>query len=190
MLFRSEDIKRVDQVKSPKSRVLVVDDSKSMRRLLVKIISDHPNLEVVGEASNPIVADALLEKLKVDVITLDLNMPRMDGLSYIRDLMPRNPIPIIIISSLSSSKGNLLFDCLEAGAIDYLKKPELSHLLNDKKAIGDRIYNTSKASIKIFKKIPYGKIEESIPSDIDLIVLGASTGGTSAITEEIGRAHV
>ncbi len=106
-----------------KIKVLSIDDSALIRQLLTKIVNSDPNLEMVGTAANPILADSKVKMLKPDIITLDIEMPEMDGITYLKKLMLNNPIPVIMFSSLLDKHRELALDALNIGAFDYVIKP-------------------------------------------------------------------
>ena len=109
-----------------RTRVLIVDDSAVIRQTLSAIISSDPELEVIGTASDPYVAASKIAEEVPDVITLDIEMPRMDGLTFLRKIMSQHPIPIIIISSLTAKGSESAILAMEYGAVSVLKKPGLS----------------------------------------------------------------
>src|SRR5271156_2638210 len=104
-------------------RVLIVDDSAIVRKALTDIVGSHPELEVVGAAPDPFVARDKILSLKPDVLTLDIEMPRMDGVTFLKKLMHHHPMPVIVISSLGTASSRAALDALAAGAIDVLAKP-------------------------------------------------------------------
>ena len=104
-------------------KVLIVDDSAIVRKLLADALKGEPDIEVVGGAGDPFVARDMILRLEPDVLTLDIEMPRMDGLSFLRRLMTYRPMPVIIISSLTQSGSAATIDALRAGAVDVLAKP-------------------------------------------------------------------
>lgn len=104
-------------------RVLIVDDSAVVRQVLSKSLADVPDIEVVGTAIDPYVARDKILKLNPDVITLDIEMPRMDGLTFLRKLMQFRPMPVIILSSLTLKSGQLALEAIESGAVEVLSKP-------------------------------------------------------------------
>jgi two-component system chemotaxis response regulator CheB len=112
-------------IRRPRIRVLIVDDSASVRQTLNDVLSSDPEIEVVGTASDPYVAAKRLQEEVPDVITLDIEMPRMDGITFLRKLMAQHPIPVVICSSLTESGSQTLMEALEAGAVDILLKPRL-----------------------------------------------------------------
>src|ERR1700729_2388812 len=106
-------------------RVLVVDDSSLMRQLLTEILSSDPELEVVGTACDPFVAREKIKALNPDVLTLDIEMPRMDGLTFLEKLMRGHPMPVVMISSLTERGAETTLRALSLGAVDYVSKPKL-----------------------------------------------------------------
>ncbi len=186
-----------------KIKVLIVDDSAIVRQALSYIFNSDPFIEVVATANDPYFAAKKIQKFKPDVITLDLQMPRMDGLTFLKKIMAQNPIPIVIISSFSEKGSMSTIKALEYGAIEVVEKP----LLSDKKAVEAsriRLCNTIKAaslarvkrkrgSIINTPQIPVNKkysADVIMPEAISykttsttnkIIAIGASTGGTEAI---------
>lgn len=108
---------------SNKIKVLSIDDSALIRQLLTKIVNSDPNLEMIGTAANPILAESKIKTLKPDIITLDIEMPEMDGITYLKKLMLNSPIPVIMFSSLLEKHRELALDALNIGAFDYVIKP-------------------------------------------------------------------
>src|SRR6202521_659064 len=106
-----------------KIRVLVVDDSAVMRQLLTEILNSDPQIEVVGAAPDPYVAREKIKALNPDVLTLDVEMPRMDGLAFLRNLMRLRPMPVVMCSSLTQHGATVALDALALGAIDFVAKP-------------------------------------------------------------------
>ena len=105
-------------------KVLIIDDSAVVRQLLKEILSKDSQIEVVGVASDPFVARDKIKKLKPDVLTLDVEMPKMDGISFLRNLMRLRPMPVIMISSLTEDGAEIAFEALSIGAVDYISKPK------------------------------------------------------------------
>ena len=115
-----------------KIKVLVVDDSALMRQLLTEVINDDPNLEVIGTASDPYIAWEKIQRLKPDVLTLDVEMPRMDGLTFLEKLMTAHPIPVVMVSSLTEKGCETTLHALELGAMVFVAKPTSAlELLSD-----------------------------------------------------------
>lgn len=170
-----------------KIRVLVVEDSIMFRELLVSSINKDPALTVVGTAGDPFEARDKIIECSPDVMTLDIEMPRMDGIEFVRKLMPQYPIPVIMVSSLSDK----VFDALQAGAVDFVVKPDSL----DKKSLESFLTRELPVKIKVASTASIGKIKNGIrrratnthfTSQRNMIVaIGASTGGTEAIAEVI-----
>lgn len=140
---------------STKIKVLSIDDSALIRQLLTKIVNSDPNLEMVGTAANPILAESKVKTLKPDIITLDIEMPEMDGITYLKKLMLNNPIPVIMFSSLLDKHRELALDALNIGAFDYVIKPSanvrdgVEELATD---LVEKIKNAYNNRIKFYKK--------------------------------------
>src|SRR2546423_1161207 len=116
-----------------KIRVLVVDDSALVRQMLTEMLQTDPDIEVVGTASNPYVAREKIKRLNPDVLTLDIAMPRMDGLTFLHHLMRLHPMPVVMVSALTADGAEMAFHALELGAVDFVSKPklDLAHSLQD-----------------------------------------------------------
>lgn len=188
-----------------KYRVLIVDDSALVRQTLSEIISDDPELEVIGVAADPYFAAKKISEEIPDVITLDVEMPRMDGLTFLRRIMSQHPIPVIIISSLTNRATEMGMRALEYGAVDIITKPQMGtkeFIEESKIIICDSIKAAAESRIKRRKvtsptavhevKPKYSAdavipISQHVPLSITttekVIVVGASTGGTEALVE-------
>lgn len=171
-------------------RVLVVDDSLMFRNMLVKGLNADPNIEVVAEAEDVYAARDAIIKYKPDVMTLDVEMPRMNGIEFLRRLMPQYPLPVVMISSLN----NKVFDALEAGAVDFVNKPnnlnqsQLNDFLSQELAAKVKIASTAK--VGKLKRVDSGTISSHISpvgGKNRIVAIGASTGGTEAIFEVVKR---
>ena len=171
-------------------RVLVVDDSLMFRNMLVKGLNADPNIEVVAEAEDAYAARDAIIKYKPDVMTLDVELPRMNGIDFLRRLMPQYPLPVVMISSLS----NKVFDALEAGAVDFVNKP---NNLNQTQ-LNDFLSQELAAKVKIASTAKVGKLKRVDPVNVSshispvggkdrIVAIGASTGGTEAIFEVVKR---
>ena len=125
-----------------KSRVLVVDDSASMRQLISAVLNSAPDMEVVGHAADPIEARQAIKDLSPDVVTLDVEMPNMNGIDFLERLMRLRPMPVIMVSSLTQRGGEITTRALEIGAIDCVMKPSLG----DARPFGDLVEKVRMAS--------------------------------------------
>lgn len=185
------DRKRTSDVaRAPNSpvRVLVVDDSKTVRALLKQILGKNPKIEVVGEAADAFEAEALRSKLSPDVMTLDLHMPKKDGVTYLRELMASHPMPVILVSDLSSKNAGPVMQALELGAFDYLHK----HPPDEFEEMTEKLHKlVLAAAVTPVKKIMLPAVNitrqrlprtQHDPSCL-LMAIGASTGGTEALRE-------
>src|SRR5262250_2801419 len=116
-----------------KVRVLIVDDAALVRRMLTDMLHTDPMIEVVGTASDPYIAREKIKRFHPDVLTLDVEMPRMDGLTFLRHLMRLRPMPVVMVSSLTEQGAEITLQALELGAVDYVAKPkvDLAHRLQD-----------------------------------------------------------
>ncbi|AUH00354.1 chemotaxis response regulator protein-glutamate methylesterase [Prodigiosinella confusarubida] len=170
-----------------KIKVLCVDDSALMRQIMTEIINSHPDMEVVATAPDPLVARDLIKKFNPQVLTLDVEMPRMDGLDFLEKLMRLRPMPVVMVSSLTGKGSEITLRALELGAIDFVTKPQLGireGMLAYSELIAEKIRMAAKARLpqRNANNIPTVMIP-SMPllSSEKLIAIGASTGGTEAI---------
>jgi two-component system chemotaxis response regulator CheB len=131
-------------------KVLIVDDSATVRQLLTRMLSQDPEIQVVGSAEDPFVARDKIVQLKPDVLTLDIEMPRMDGITFLKILMQQHPLPVIVISSLTKTGSAIALDALRLGAIDVIAKPGSSFSVGD---IGPQLAQKIKAAA-IAKRFP------------------------------------
>ncbi len=169
-----------------KIKVLVVDDSLFYRTAISNHLRNHPKIEVVGTAENPYEARDKILTLKPDVMTLDVEMPRMNGIEFLKILMPQRPMPVVVVSSVDG----IVFEALSAGAVDFVEKPSAAHRENmDEFAreVAEKVIVASKARLKsVQKSVPLvTRGQENIERrgnfrTYGLIALGASTGGTEA----------
>lgn len=186
-----------NMVSSKKIKVLVVDDSAVARNILVNGLRRYPFIEVLGSAPNPYVAKDKIIQLNPDVLTLDVEMPRMDGLTFLKKIMEYRPMPVIMVISLTKRGGDLTLSCLEAGAIDFITKPEIDvqdgieKMLND---LADKIKLAARITVKK-RGMADPKIARATPlpscamieTTNKIIAMGASTGGTEAIRHVLER---
>lgn len=184
-----------------KIRVLVVDDSALMRKLLSTLLNADRQIEVVGTAMDAFVARDKIKALKPDVITLDMEMPKMDGIMFLSNLMRLRPMPVVVISTLTTKSADVTMRALDLGAVDFVTKPktDLEHTLGDysleicgkvKAAASASIAaltnnsNTRDAKNHVAKSTRPGSVSELAYQTTDKVVaIGASTGGTEAIKE-------
>jgi two-component system chemotaxis response regulator CheB len=177
-----------------KIRVLCVDDSALIRSLMTEIINSQPDMVVVATASDPLVARDLVKKFNPDVMTLDVEMPRMDGLEFLEKLMRLRPMPVLMVSSLTEKGSEAALRALELGAVDFVTKPRLDirdGLLAYSELIADKIRIAATARLLSPRRpsmaggaIPAGEVpmlRSPLLSTEKLIIIGASTGGTEAI---------
>lgn len=179
--------------KVSKIKVLIVDDSAVVRKIFSEELSKYSDIQVVGVAPDPFVARDKIVTLKPDVITLDIEMPRMDGLTFLRKLMKYYPLPTIIVSSLTQQGGKLTLEAMDIGAVDVIAKPGSSYSVGDMSAqLADKIRAASRARI-IKKDI---SSEESMATEPiralaqtsnKVIAIGSSTGGTEALKKILTR---
>ncbi len=173
-------------------RVLVVDDSAIVRKILSQELQKEPDIEVVGTAPDPYVARDKLVQLKPDVVTLDVEMPRMDGLTFLKKIMRYFPTPVIIVSSLTKKGGDLAMKAIELGAVDVVAKPgssfsvgDMRHDLVQKIRAAARV-DMNRQILQSTRQPSTGASETTL-IDYDVtnkvIAIGASTGGTEAIKE-------
>ncbi len=180
-----------------KTRVVVVDDSALVRGLLTEIINKQPDMECVGAASDPFVAREMIRELNPDVITLDVEMPRMDGIDFLGKLMRLRPMPVVMVSTLTERGADVTMRALELGAVDFVAKPKigvadglklLAHDITDKVRIASKAHlrramapaagGPGTAPRPSTPASPIGRL-----STEKIIFIGASTGGTEATKE-------
>jgi len=167
-------------------RVLVVDDSAVVRKIFSSELARDPGIEVVGTAPDPYAARDKIVELKPDVLTLDVEMPRMDGLTFLRKLMKYYPVPTIVVSSLTAKGGDLAMEALDSGAVDVMCKPGASYSVGDMSVeLIEKI--KAAAQVKLIKRTD-SEIRSSTPPKLALskttnkiLAIGASTGGTQAL---------
>jgi len=188
----------VNEVK--KIRVIVVDDSALVRSLLTEIINRQPDMECVGTANDPLVARELIRELNPDVITLDIEMPRMDGIDFLERLMRLRPTPVVMISTLTERGAEVTMKALELGAVDFVSKPRIGvvdGITDLSTQIVEKVRIAAKAHVKrrplsgsvarssleaVSEKCSSSPVLTRFASE-RLVVIGASTGGTEAIKE-------
>ncbi|HHR6051004.1 TPA: protein-glutamate methylesterase/protein-glutamine glutaminase [Providencia alcalifaciens] len=180
-----------------KIKVLCVDDSALMRQLMREIINSHNDMEVVDTAPDPYVARDLIKQLEPDVITLDVEMPRMDGIDFLEKLMRLHPIPVVMVSTLTSKGSEVTLKALELGAVDFVTKPQIGireTMMSYRDMIGEKI--RAAAMSKMSQRNRFARTEKKASEPVTLakpltpyvcnnrvIAVGASTGGTEAIRQ-------
>lgn len=178
-------------------KVLIVDDSKLIRMIVREIIEKSGDMEVVGEAEDPIIARDLIKQLNPDVLTLDIEMPKMDGITFLKNLMRLRPMPVVMLSTLTAEGAPVTLEALEIGAVDFLEKPK-ANVINElnrysevllekiRAASGVKISQLLRARKKSAAATPVNKANFDFKKN-HLIAIGASTGGTEAIKEVVKR---
>jgi two-component system chemotaxis response regulator CheB len=188
-----------------KIRVLIVDDSATVRQTLAEVLSSDPQIEVIGVASDPFIAAQRIRDEIPDVITLDVEMPRMDGITFLRKLMSQHPIPVVMCSSLTEAGSETLLQALEAGAVDVILKPKMGvaeHLAESRIRICDAVKAAATARIRgrrheaptLSGREPEKKLnaDAMLPppsgramarTTESIICIGASTGGTESLRQ-------
>jgi len=173
-----------------KIRVLIVDDSAIVRKLLAEALSSEPDLEVVGTASDPFVARDKILSLHPDVLTLDVEMPRMDGLTFLKKLMRFHPMPVIVISSLAQASSRAAIEALQCGAVEVLAKPGGPYSVGEmRQDLPRKIRAAAQARIsrptatEKAEPVPPGMKAVCRSGHSGIIAIGASTGGTEALRE-------
>jgi two-component system chemotaxis response regulator CheB len=167
-------------------KVLVVDDSAVVRKIFTAELERDPGIKVVGAAPNPYVARDMIVALKPDVITLDVEMPRMDGITFLRRLMKYYPLPIIVVSSLTPQGGHVAMEALDAGAVDVMCKPGASYTVGDmavdliEKIKAAALVRVSAITEKAQVAAPKARMSLTRTTD-KVVAIGASTGGTQAL---------
>jgi two-component system, chemotaxis family, protein-glutamate methylesterase/glutaminase len=174
-----------------RSRVLIVDDSALMRQLLTRIIGSDPELEVVGAAGDPFIARDKIKILNPDVLTLDIEMPRMDGLTFLEKLMHGHPMPVVMISSLTDKGADTTLRALSLGAIDYVSKPKVdvsNGTIEHAEEILAKVKAAAKAGVhrattKIVQPAAVSGKTYQFSATHKVVAIGASTGGTEALKD-------
>jgi len=170
-----------------KIKVLIVDDSAIVRKIFSEELSRYPDIEVVGTAPDPFVARDKIVSLKPDVITLDIEMPRMDGLTFLKKLMKYYPLPAVVVSSLTPRGGKLTLEALEIGAVDVLAKPGASYTVGDMSAqLVEKVRAASRVKVgkretEAFDKNKPEPMRALAQTSNKVVAVGASTGGTEAL---------
>ncbi len=183
-----------------KTKILIVDDSALVRRILTELLSSEPTFEVVGTAGDAFAAREKIKTLNPDVLTLDVEMPKMDGVTFLRNLMRLRPMPVVMVSSLTENGAEITLDALQVGAVDYLSKPKIdlaATLADYRDELIGKIKAASRARVRRYEAqeapvIPRFGVEAVLPKSQRppsfrttdrIIAIGASTGGTEAIKD-------
>lgn len=176
-------------------KVLIVDDSKLVRQILFEILTQHPQIDVVGAAEDPFEAREMIKELQPDVLTLDVEMPRMDGITFLKNLMRLHPMPVVMLSTLTSRGADTTLQALELGAVDFIAKPRSNQLMGNLSAFNMALFNKIKFAASVDVKTLRSKISptagvikfstQTCPNTI--IAMGASTGGTEALRDVLLR---
>lgn len=188
-------------------RVLVIDDSALVRKLLTQILGEDRGIEVVGSAADPYIARERIKKLNPDVLTLDVEMPRMDGVTFLGNLMRLRPMPVVMVSTLTEKGADITLRALELGAVDFVSKPkvDVSHGLQDyAEELRAKVKAAATARVRPAQQGPQRTIDVIPKLDADAVIrarrgqghfrttekivaVGASTGGTEAIKEVLAN---
>lgn len=178
-----------------KIRVLIIDDSMLIRKILTEILNSSPDIEVVGAAADPLIARDMIKQLSPDVLTLDIEMPKMDGITFLSNLMRLRPTPVVMISTLTEKGADVTLEALTLGAVDFIAKPKVdvvSTLNNYAEEIISKVKMAARANLSSSNRALKTKEADRVvpavnqvgkrPANDKLIIaLGASTGGTEAI---------
>jgi len=172
-----------------KIKVLIVDDSAVVRKVFREELSREKDIEIVGTAPDPYVARDKIVKLKPDVVTLDIEMPRMDGITFLRKLMKHYPLPVIIVSSLTKKGGKLALEALSIGALEVISKPSSAYSVGEMSVqLIDKIRAVAKIRVEKNEEKKYNKnnqvkvVHQALAETTNkIIAIGASTGGTEAL---------
>lgn len=203
---------KFEEFMSKKIKTLIIDDSALIRKVLTEILSSDPGIEVVGTAADPLIAREKIKKLNPDVLTLDVEMPKMDGITFLRNLMRLRPMPVVMISTLTEAGADVTLQALELGAIDFIAKPKLdvnAAIQEYKDEIIEKVKVASKVSVAVLEtsqkraSTPVLKEKHSADAIIKvaskgkflnttdkIIAIGSSTGGTEAVKEIVAQLPV
>lgn len=179
-----------------KLKVLIIDDSALIRSVMTQIVNSQPDMEVAGVAPDPIAARELIKQTNPDVLTLDVEMPRMNGLDFLEKLMRLRPTPVVMVSTLTELGSEAALKALELGAVDFIAKPKLGvreGMDELTQEISDKIRTAARASIH---RRHAGAVADDTPKPLaghilstteKVIFIGSSTGGTEALKEVLSR---
>ena len=168
-------------------KVLIVDDSAVMRQLLAGLLAEDPEINVVGTAPDPLVARDKIKELNPDVITLDVEMPHMDGVSFLKKIMTLRPMPVVMISTLTQAGAEVTLEALEVGAVDFIAKPasnqakELAALAGE---LRTKVKTAAHTKVRAHRPQPLlrpASKPKFVSSGEKIVLIGASTGGVEAL---------
>ncbi len=168
-------------------RTLVVDDSALIRQLITTVLSEDPEIEVVGSAPDPFAAREMIKELNPDVVTLDVEMPHMDGLTFLKNIMRLRPMPVVMISTLTQAGAEVTLEALEVGAVDFIAKPttNIAHGLAELSAeLTAKVKNAARTRVRASKPTPAAAPPQRAllgRSTGKIVVIGSSTGGVEAL---------
>jgi len=175
-------------------RVMIIDDSALVREILTQGLNAAPGIEVVGTATDPFNARDLIPTLRPHVLTLDVEMPKMNGVEFLRRLMPQFPIPTVMVSALTTRGQKVTLDALAAGAVDFVAKPHSNDPQGLQRMIRDlqqKVRGAAQATVRAHQPRPRATPTPPVPASVlrtdKTIIIGASTGGTEAIREVITK---
>lgn len=172
-----------------KIKVLIVDDSPVFRALLQQLINSDPELEVVAMAEDPLQARELIKQHNPDVLTLDIEMPKMNGVQFLKNLMRLRPMPVVMISTLTQHGAEPTLAALELGAVDYFPKPAVdstAEMVNYKTLVNEKIKMAAGANVSTSASLTPSSVKLIAPKHshkVEVIAIGASTGGTEAVKQ-------
>ncbi|WP_432471779.1 protein-glutamate methylesterase/protein-glutamine glutaminase [Amphritea sp. HPY] len=182
-----------------KTRVLIVDDSALVRSVISELLANDPSIEVAGTAVDPYDARDKIKQLKPDVLTLDIEMPRMDGITFLRNLMKLNPMPVVMLSTLTHAGAEVTLQALELGAVDFIAKPKATDQSHILAVFESELCNKVKTAAASASKLKFhrkpvaerhlrqapqiGPVSDILGGKQQVIAIGASTGGTEALAE-------
>jgi len=176
-----------------KIRVLIVDDAALVRQLLTEVLNSDPEIEVVGAAIDPLMARDMIKRLSPDVLTLDIEMPRMDGVTFLANLMRLRPMPVVMVSTLTEKGAEVTLRALELGAVDFISKPKLGgtyKLMDYAQEIIAKVKMASQVHVRALSEQDVAKIKAKklgnpvvnhFKTTHKIVAMGSSTGGTEAV---------
>lgn len=176
-----------------KTRVLIVDDSATIRRILAAVLSADPEIEIVGAAPEPAVARQMIKDLNPDVLTLDVEMPNMNGLEFLEKIMRLRPMPVVMVSTLTQRGAEITLEALEIGAVDYFAKPTenvAAMLQNGALELAQKVKTAAGARVRA-RTAPIPKAVDPVGASFDpgdrIVAIGSSTGGVEALIQVLSH---